>query len=151
MGYESTLIDSEYLNFILITLKPQRTSTETKRYADALKDLVCVGENVDENIPRVAVRDHLIDDIQSNIRAVNLSTNTLEYLNSPILEYRFVTQVPLKPIEEWIHNYNCNLSLPKQNDGTYGTPNDLIEEIKTQMRGSSIATKQHDDDDEARW
>ena len=54
MGYKSMLIDSEYLNFILITLKPQ--GAQTKQYADRLKDLVCVGEDV-ENIPRVAKRE----------------------------------------------------------------------------------------------
>ena len=129
MAYESTHVDDEYLNFILITLKPQ--GDQTKQYADRLKDLVCVGEDVvgDQK------RDQLIKDIQDNIKKVNLTTNTLEYLQSPILEYRFVTQVPLKPgAEEWIHNFNCNLSLPRQGiAGTYRNPNDLIEDIKAQM------------------
>ena len=145
MAYESTHVDDEYLNFILITLKPQ--GDQTKQYADRLKDLVCVGEDVvgDQK------RDQLIKDIHDNIKKVNLNTNTLEYLQSPILEYRFVTQVPLKPgAEEWIHNFNCNLSLPRQGiAGTYRNPNDLIEDIKAQMAATSSATKQHHDDDDA--
>lgn len=148
MAYETTRVNTDRtINFVLITLKRvQGGNTKNRRYADRLKDLVCVGEDVSGDVKR----DELIKDIQDNIRKVDISNR--EYLVSQLLEYRFIKQVPFKDgIEEWIYNFNCKLSIPRQENDSdfYTNPSDLIKYIIAQMNDTTENTgiKVHDDDD----